>query len=48
MSATLIILFCALMCPLMMGLMMLFMRRSHGEHAHDAPARPRDADERPE
>jgi hypothetical protein len=33
MSATLIILLCALMCPLAMGLMMLFMRKGHGGRA---------------
>lgn len=30
MSATLIILLCAVACPLSMGLMMVFMRRGHG------------------
>jgi hypothetical protein len=30
MSATVIILLCALACPVSMGLMMVFMRRRHG------------------
>jgi hypothetical protein len=30
MSATLIILLCAVACPVSMGLMMVFMRRGHG------------------
>jgi hypothetical protein len=30
MSATVIILLCALACPVSMGLMMVFMRRGHG------------------
>src|SRR5213079_50172 len=30
MSATLIILLCAIACPVSMGLMMVFMRRGHG------------------
>ncbi len=41
MSATLIILVCAVMCPLGMGLMMLFMRKGHGE-SHRKEADPRD------
>ena len=34
MSATVIILLCALACPVTMGLMMVFMRRGHGG-SHD-------------
>jgi flagellar basal body-associated protein FliL len=35
MSATLIVLFCLLMCPLMMAVMMMFMRKGHGESHRD-------------
>lgn len=31
MSATVVILLCALACPLSMALMMIFMRKGHGE-----------------
>jgi hypothetical protein len=31
MSATIVILLCALACPLSMALMMIFMRMGHGE-----------------
>jgi hypothetical protein len=31
MSPTLIILLCAVACPVSMGLMMVFMRRGHGQ-----------------
>lgn len=30
----LVILVCALMCPLVMGVMMVFMRKGHGESRH--------------
>jgi hypothetical protein len=42
MSATAIILLCVLMCPIVMGLMMLFMRQGHGgsrETRHDEDGR---------
>jgi hypothetical protein len=39
MSATVIILLCALMCPLSMGLMMLFMRNGHGHSSGEQPRR---------
>jgi hypothetical protein len=34
MSATAIILLCAIACPVSMALMMLFMRKSHGGSEH--------------
>jgi hypothetical protein len=37
-NATLIILLCALACPVSMALMMLFMRKSHGS-SHTTRAR---------
>jgi hypothetical protein len=33
-SAGVILLLCALACPVRMGLMMLFMRKGHGHSAH--------------
>lgn len=45
MSATLVVLLCALACPVAMGLMMLVMRRGHRGPTH--PPRERDlGDER--
>lgn len=38
-----VLLLCALACPVGMGVMMLFMRRSHGEDARQPPG---EADER--
>jgi hypothetical protein len=47
MSATLIILLCALVCPLSMVLMMIFMRKGHDESPRGQPDRPTKAqDER--
>ena len=43
MSATLIILLCAVACPVSMGLMMVFMRRGHGASHRRSDGR-RDAD----
>lgn len=34
-ETALIVLGCVLMCPLMMGLMMLFMRKGHGDSHHE-------------
>ncbi len=44
MSATLIILLCALMCPLSMGLMMLFMRKGHDHSGNGEPVSKTDED----
>lgn len=41
MSATLIILLCALMCPLSMAVMMLFMRKGHGDSHESKQDEPR-------
>jgi hypothetical protein len=38
MSATVVILLCAIACPVSMGLMMLFMRKSH-RSAHSGGSR---------
>jgi len=48
MSATaLILILCALACPVGMGLMMFFMRKGHGHSAHGEPRRTdEDRDER--
>ncbi len=43
MSATLIILLCALMCPLSMALMMIFMRKGHGDSHRQQPGEDADA-----
>ena len=37
MSAALVLLLCALACPVAMGLMMLFMRRSHASSRKREP-----------
>ncbi len=52
MSATLVILLCAIVCPVSMALMMVFMRRGHGAshssrrsgEADEASVRERDAE----
>lgn len=44
-AAALVLLLCALACPVGMGLMMLFMRKGHGESAHGDRTR-EDRDER--
>jgi hypothetical protein len=46
-AAAIALLLCALACPVGMGLMMLFMRKGHGQSAHGAPDRTdEDRDER--
>ena len=46
-GAALVILVCASMCPLLMGVMMVFMRKGHDESRHEPAGRraevPRDA-----
>jgi hypothetical protein len=44
-GAALVLLLCAVACPIGMGLMMLFMRKSHTGHARHQPEQATDADE---
>jgi hypothetical protein len=44
MSATAIILLCAIACPVSMALMMLFMRKGHGGSEHRDGEKARDGD----
>jgi hypothetical protein len=45
-TAGLFLLLCVLACPVGMGLMMFFMRKSHGHSADGEPRADEDSDER--
>ena len=46
-AAAIALLICALACPVGMGLMMLFMRKGHGESRNEREERPAETQDEP-